>query len=163
MGSRCTAGATRISAARISPGLRRSAHTCARPRRRRDRRADVGYQPATSRVLCPELATRLQNAMPTTVIDPESERARLFDAVDMLVEHVSLQQPMLFVLDDVHWADRPTLGLLRRLLQSDRPGAVLFLATYRDTDVDRRHPLAEVLADLRREPRAVAPRARGAR
>jgi class 3 adenylate cyclase len=103
--------------------------------------------------LVPELATKVQNTTPTIASDPESERARLFDAVDVLVERVSAQQPMLFVLDDVHWADRPTLGLLRRLLQSDRPGAVLFLATYRDTDVDRRHPLAEVLADFRREPR----------
>jgi predicted ATPase len=61
---------------------------------------------------------------------------------------------LLFVLDDVHWADRPTLGLLRRILQSDRPGAVLLLATYRDTDIDRRHPLGEIVADLRRESRA---------
>lgn len=103
--------------------------------------------------LVPELATRFPNAAPTTSVDPESERARLFDAVDILVERVSAQRPVLFVLDDVHWADRPTLGLLRRLVQSDRSGSVLFLATYRDTDVDRRHPLAEVLADFRREPR----------
>jgi hypothetical protein len=104
--------------------------------------------------LVPELSARVPTAGAALTIDAETERARLFGAVDMLVERVSARQPMLFVLDDVHWADRPTLGLLRRLLQSDRPGAVLFLATYRDTDVDRRHPLAEVVADLRREPRA---------
>ena len=103
--------------------------------------------------LVPELVTTLSDAASANAIDPESERARLFDAVDMLIERVSAEQPVLFVLDDVHWADRPTLGLLRRLVQSDRPGAVLFLVTYRDTDVDRRHPLAEVLADFRREPR----------
>jgi class 3 adenylate cyclase len=103
--------------------------------------------------LVPNLASFLAAAVESTAGDPETERTRAFDAVDALVERVSAQQPMLFVLDDVHWADRPTLSLLRRLVQSDRPGAVLFLATYRDTDVDRRHPLAEVLADFRREPR----------
>jgi class 3 adenylate cyclase len=104
--------------------------------------------------LVPEISARLASSGPAPAVDAEADRARLFGAVDVLVERVSAQHPMLFVLDDVHWADRPTLGLLRRLLQSDRPGAVLFLATYRDTDVDRRHPLAEVVADLRREPRA---------
>jgi class 3 adenylate cyclase len=103
--------------------------------------------------LVPQLAERMPELVPTATVDAESERARLFDAVDTFVERVTAREPMLFVLDDVHWADRPTLGLLRRLLQSDRPGSVLFVATYRDTDVDRRHPLSEVLADLRREAR----------
>ena len=58
--------------------------------------------------LVPELAARLSETVPTTATDAESERARLFDAVDIFVERVSAQQPVLFVLDDVHWADRPT-------------------------------------------------------
>ncbi|HET9729385.1 MAG TPA: AAA family ATPase, partial [Acidimicrobiia bacterium] len=113
--------------------------------------AEVGSRaPGLARLL-PELT--LADADRPAGLDPETERARLFEAVDGLIAEMSAGRPVLFVLDDVHWADRPTLGLLRRLLQSDRPGAVLFLATYRDTDVDRRHPLGEVLADFRREPR----------
>ena len=103
--------------------------------------------------LIPEVAARTPGLVPAASVDAESERARLFDALDVFVERVSAQQPLLFVLDDIHWADQPTLVLLRRLLRSDRSGAVLIVATYRDTDVDRRHPLAAALADLRREPR----------
>jgi class 3 adenylate cyclase len=104
--------------------------------------------------LIPELAVRTPGVASPAAVDAEWERARLFDAIELFVERASTRQPLLFVLDDLHWADQPTLALLRRLLRSDRSGAVLVVATYRDTDVDRRHPLAAMLADLRRDPRA---------
>jgi hypothetical protein len=55
------------------------------------------------------------------------------------------------VLDDLHWADRPSLLLLRHLVRRSTPSSVLVLGTYRDTEVSRTHALADVLADLRRE------------
>ena len=55
------------------------------------------------------------------------------------------------MLDDLHWADRSSLLLLLHLLKADAPAAVLVLGTYRDTDLDRAHPLAAALADLRRQ------------
>ena len=58
---------------------------------------------------------------------------------------------MLLVLDDLHWADRSSLLLLFHLLRADAPAAVLVVATYRDTDLDRAHPLSTTLADLRRQ------------
>jgi predicted ATPase len=58
---------------------------------------------------------------------------------------------VLLVLDDLHWASRPTLLLLRHLLRDTQDWRMLVLGTYRDTDLDRTHPLAEVLADLNRE------------
>jgi tetratricopeptide (TPR) repeat protein len=54
------------------------------------------------------------------------------------------------VLDDLHWAAQPTLLLLRHLLRGDEATPLLVLATYRDTDLGRSHPLAGFLADLRR-------------
>ena len=59
---------------------------------------------------------------------------------------------MVLVLDDLHWADKPSLVLLRHLLRSPTPMRVLFLGTYRDTDLDRSHPLSDVLGELRRQP-----------
>jgi hypothetical protein len=59
---------------------------------------------------------------------------------------------LVLVLDDVHWAARPTLLLLRHLLRSSSASRMLIVATYRDTDLDRTHPLADLLADLRRVP-----------
>ncbi len=97
-----------------------------------------------------ELDRRVDGLAPPIATDPETERLLLFEAVSGLVGSVSVEAPVLLVLDDLHWADRSTLQLLLHLLKADGPAAVLVLATYRDTDVDRSHPLAGTLADLRR-------------
>ena len=57
---------------------------------------------------------------------------------------------VLLVLDDLHW-EKPTLLLLRHLVRSPESMRLFVIGTYRDTDLDRTHPLAEMLADLRRE------------
>jgi hypothetical protein len=59
--------------------------------------------------------------------------------------------PVLLVLDDLHWADRPTLLLLRHLIHETAHDALCIVGTYRSTDLDRTHPLAAMLADLRRD------------
>src|SRR5262249_34508498 len=64
---------------------------------------------------------------------------------------LSAREPVVLVLDDLHWARKPTLLLLRHLLKSTTPLNVLIVSTYRDTELDRTHPLAEMLADLRRQ------------
>ena len=58
---------------------------------------------------------------------------------------------MVLVFDDLHWADRPTLQLLRHLVRSPAPRRVLFLGTYRESEISDRHPLHELIGDLRRE------------
>ena len=64
---------------------------------------------------------------------------------------MSQTDPVILVLDDIHWADKPSLLLLRHILRSGSPMRLFVLATYRDTDLDRTHPLSDVLADLRRQ------------
>ena len=83
--------------------------------------------------------------------DPETDRYFLFEAVDAWLGAIAHDRPALVVLDDLHWADPSTLQLLRYLSSSHLPGRLLVLGTYRDTDLTRSHPLAAVLADLRRE------------
>ena len=56
---------------------------------------------------------------------------------------------MLLVLEDVHWADAPTLLLLRHLARVGSARALL-LATFRDTEADMPLAVSELLADLRR-------------
>jgi class 3 adenylate cyclase len=103
--------------------------------------------------LLPDISARFGDVTPTVSVDSETDRTRLFDAIDALLAQLAARRPLLVVLDDLHWADQPTLALLRWLLRSERGGAVLFLATYRDTDVDRRHPFGSLLADVRRDAR----------
>jgi len=98
----------------------------------------------------PELSRRVSNVPSIIDTDPATERLLLFDAVTGLLCTMSAEAPVLLILDDVHWSDRSTLLLLLHFLRSDVSSSVLVLATYRDTDIDRSHPLANTLADLRR-------------
>ena len=54
------------------------------------------------------------------------------------------------MLEDGHWADAPTLLLLRHLARAGGNARVLLLATFRDTEADVPDQLSETLADLRR-------------
>jgi len=100
--------------------------------------------------LVPELSSKVPGLSEPLRSDPETERYRLFDAVATWLAAVSADDPVLLVLDDVHWAAKPTLLLLRHILRSAEPLRLLVVATYRDSEVGRGHPLAELLADLRR-------------
>ena len=99
----------------------------------------------------PELPQLVPDLAPQVTGDPETERHRLFEAVGDLLSAVSAQAPIVLVLDDLHWAGKPTLLLLRHLLRGTEPRPWLVVITYRDTDLDRTHPLADMLADLRRQ------------
>jgi class 3 adenylate cyclase/tetratricopeptide (TPR) repeat protein len=81
--------------------------------------------------------------------EPDTERFRLLQAVESWLSVGGSDLPRLLVLDDLHWADTATLLLLRQLI-TGQPSGLMVLCTYRDTDVDRTHPLAAMLADLRR-------------
>ena len=100
--------------------------------------------------LAPEL-TELAGIVPPERETPELERYRLVTAVTEWLRTAGQARPVVLVLDDIHWAGKPTLLLLRHLARNLHDGRVLILATYRDTDIDRSHPLGEVLGDLRRE------------
>ncbi|WP_135459798.1 BTAD domain-containing putative transcriptional regulator [Mycobacterium sp. DL99] len=83
--------------------------------------------------------------------DPDTERYALFDAVVALLGIASVDVPIVLVLDDLHWAAKPTLLLLRHLLRFGEHARVQIIGTYRSTDLDRSHPLAAMLADLHRD------------
>lgn len=101
--------------------------------------------------LIPDLAQRIPGLESRLSDDPETERHRLFEAATELLHRLSARDPVILVLDDLHWARKPTLLLLRHLLKSQLSLRMLIVSTYRDTDLDRTHPLSEVLADLRRQ------------
>jgi class 3 adenylate cyclase/tetratricopeptide (TPR) repeat protein len=101
--------------------------------------------------LVPELAERVEGLPAPLRSDPETERYRLFDAVAAWLAALSARQPVLLVLDDLQWAAKPTLLLLRHVVRSPEPMRVLIAGTYRDTELRHDHPLVEILADLRRQ------------
>ena len=83
--------------------------------------------------------------------DPEGERARMFDAVAESFERIARLRPVVLVLDDLHWADRATLLLLRRLATRPHRSSLLLLCSARDTELPTAHPLIAALAQIRRD------------
>ena len=100
--------------------------------------------------LVPELAHRA-SLPPSSSSDGESERYLLFGAVLDLLVRVSALAPIVLLLDDLHWADRQTVQLLRHVVSADVPLRLLVIGTFRESDVGADHPLAETLAALHRE------------
>ncbi|MDO9355404.1 MAG: AAA family ATPase, partial [Solirubrobacteraceae bacterium] len=99
--------------------------------------------------ILPELAARVPSLPVPVQGDPEGARFRLFEAVGSLLANVCRQRPVVLVLDDLHWADKPTLLLLRYLTRALPTSRLLVLGTYRETEVDAGHPFAATLAELR--------------
>lgn len=85
-----------------------------------------------------------------TGLGAEQERFRLFEAISSLLAYAAHLRPLVLVLDDLHWADQPSLQLLRHLARSAKDAPMLILGTYRPVEVSDEHPLAEALAELRR-------------
>src|SRR5207247_2507740 len=82
--------------------------------------------------LVPELGRRVPSEAPPPG-DAEGRRLRLFEAVAGLLEDATRRRPVLLVLDDLHWADGPTLLLLRHLGRVAASAPLLVVGTYRET------------------------------
>ena len=82
--------------------------------------------------------------------EPGMEQARLFDSVTDLLGRVAVDQPVVLVLDDLHWAAPATVAMLRHLLNAGSEQRLCVLGTYRDTEVDRSHALGGLLSDVHR-------------
>jgi len=111
----------------------------------------IGFYPAEVSKLVPELRQKL-GAVPQSVqIDPEHERDRLFEAVSQFITNVSKEAPLLVVLDDLQWTDQSSLLLMHYLARGVSRERLLLVGAYRDNEVDEKHPLFRVLAELNRE------------
>jgi predicted ATPase/DNA-binding SARP family transcriptional activator len=112
-------------------------------------RDQVGAHGGELARLVPELARRVADLAEPAGDDSDGQRFRLFEAAGSLLATVSRSWPVLLLLEDLHWADKPTALLLAHLVRSIEVERVLIIGTYRDTDVGE--PLAGLLADLRRD------------
>ena len=100
--------------------------------------------------LVPELRDGVPDLPPPLNSDPDTERYRLFDAVAAWLTAASAEDPILLVLDDLQWAAKPTLLLLRHVVRFGEPMRLFVFGTYRDSELSDASPLVEALADLRR-------------
>src|SRR5919112_2448766 len=113
-------------------------------------RRDLGAGGGELTRLIPDLAARAGPLPEPVAADQDTERHRLHQAVAELLVNASRRRPLLVILEDVHWADNPTLHLLRHLSRAAADARMLLVATFRDLEADVPAELSSALVDLRR-------------
>jgi tetratricopeptide (TPR) repeat protein len=101
--------------------------------------------------LVPEITTRIHIGDTPGPATPDGRRYRLFEAASHLLAAASRSAPILLVIDDLHWADRGSLLLLRHVIRSTRDAAIYFLITHRNDVTEWHSDFRDLLESLRRE------------
>ena len=116
-------------------------------------RSEMGPGAADIAELIPQTRAKLPGLEIPPELEPEQARFRLFDSITTFLKNAALNQPLMLVLDDLHWADKPSLLLLQFLARELAPiqsSRLLVVGCYRDMELSRQHPLSETLAQLSR-------------
>ncbi len=115
-------------------------------------RSEMGAAAAEIAEIVPDVRQRIPDVgEPPLLEDPRQARFRLFDSLTAFLKSAARAQPLVFVLDDLHWADEGSLRLLEFVARELAGVRLLLIGTYRDIELSRRHPLAQSLAELTRE------------
>jgi ATP/maltotriose-dependent transcriptional regulator MalT len=112
----------------------------------------VGPGAADIAEIVPQVREKLTDLQPPPALEPEQARFRLFESISTFLKNAAQTQPLLLVLDDLHWADQASLLLLEFLAREMPSSFLVVVGTYRDVEVSRPHPLTDTLAQLAREP-----------
>jgi DNA-binding SARP family transcriptional activator len=101
----------------------------------------------------PQLHTRYANIPRNPTLDPLFERQRLFDSFTFWVEIFAQNQPILLLIEDVHWADIETIALLRHLAIQLKKSQLMLVLTYREKEVEllEDYGFQELLLELNRQ------------
>ena len=113
-------------------------------------RQEMGPGASDISEILPELLTKLVVLEPPPALEPEQARFRLFDSIATFLKNAAQGNPLLLVLDDLHWADKPSLLLLEFLARQVGEFRILVVGCYRDVELSRQHPLSETLGQLAR-------------
>ena len=116
-------------------------------------RRDLGDAATAIAQVVPEVSDRLPGLPPSVQLASEQAQFRLFDGITRFIRNVALRRSLLLIFDDLHWADQSSLALLSFVAHEIGGSRAVVLGTYRDTEVNAHHQLAQPLADLSRTPR----------
>jgi DNA-binding NarL/FixJ family response regulator len=106
----------------------------------------AGPARAVLSVVLPELAS-------TGQLPQRAGTERLYELIAVLFENVARERRLVLVVEDLHWADRATIELLRFLVSMLEAPGILIVVTYRSDEIVRGHPLRPVLPELERSRR----------
>ncbi len=101
--------------------------------------------------LLPERIGDDETRAPSAPLDAPAERRRLFEAIVAALALLANQAPVLLVIEDLHWAGAGTISLLEHLARRLAEARVLIVATYREEETLRSHPLRELRRRLQKE------------
>ena len=113
--------------------------------------AAMGVGAADIGAIVPDIFQVLPSLEPVPALEPEAARFRLFDSITRFFKNSGRSQPLVLVLDDIHWADEPSLQLLQFLAREIEDSSLMVIGCYRDVELSRQHPLSQTLAQLSRE------------
>ena len=114
-------------------------------------RGELGEGAPEVAKLVSEVRRRFPDIVEAPPLEADAERLRLFESVSAFVRNAAQANPLVLLLDDLHWADKPSLLMLRYLARGIADQRILIVGAYRDVELDRAHPLSEVIATLRQE------------
>ncbi|MFQ6030832.1 MAG: AAA family ATPase, partial [Dehalococcoidia bacterium] len=114
--------------------------------------SEMGVGASDIAMIVSEVTERLPDLESPPALEPQEARFRLFDSITTFLKRACQAQPLVVTLDNLHWADRPSLQLLEFLAQELGECPLLVVGTYRDTELTRRHPLTQTLGEVARDP-----------
>jgi predicted ATPase len=95
-------------------------------------RSQMGSGAEAIAEIVPELKQKLPDLGQAPAMEPEQARFRLFDSLATFLKNTAQTQPLLFVLDDLHWADSASLLMLEFLIREISASPLLVLGAYRN-------------------------------
>ncbi|MFQ6030526.1 MAG: AAA family ATPase, partial [Dehalococcoidia bacterium] len=116
-------------------------------------RSEMGSGAGVIAEIVSDVQEQLPGLEPPSDMDPDQARFRLFDSITTFLKSAGRRQPLVLMLDDLHWSDKPSLQLLEFVARELADSRILLVCTYRDMELNRQHPLAETLGELTRERR----------
>jgi histidine kinase len=97
----------------------------------------------------PQLSLIIGKQPAVPKLQPAEQESR-FNMVllDFIYVFSTFESPLVIFLDDLQWADLPSLSLVKRILENPREDRVMLIGSYRDNEVDKGHPLSITLRQL---------------
>ena len=100
--------------------------------------------------ILPEMRATYPDLPEAPDLPPERMTFALAQAIASFVTRLAELHPLILILDDVHLADEQSLAVLTVVAKEISRARIMLVCTFRDTEVERSHPLAGILADLSR-------------
>lgn len=115
-------------------------------------RMAMGRGAADIAQVIPDVQEHVPDLPTPPALAPEHARFRFFESFITFLTKAAVTSPLVLILDDLQWADTPSLLLLQFLAREVAAMRVVVVGTYRDVELPASHPLRHTLGAVAREP-----------